>query len=133
MKIYPKLNSLKQKLGIKKINTGKVFTHNSSANGVVFDDIEGLYAIRTIDNKIVLKSGIEITSNQYRGQTKDYNVCNANLFREETKEQIFLQICRTIAFENLLNKHPYLKLIKNRSFMGGEIILIIQQLPNIMN
>ncbi len=120
MKIYPNLNLLKQNLGIKNINTGKMFTHNSSPNGIVFDDIEQLTHIGTIDNKIVLKSGTELTFNQYRGQVKDFDICNANLFREKTKEQIFLQICRTIAFENLLGKHPYLKLIK---IMNSEIYI----------
>lgn len=122
-KIYPKLNSLKQKLGIKNINTGKTFTHNNQVCGIAFDDMEGLYAMGNIDNKVVLRSGTDMTHYQYRGQIEDFGICNANLFRENTKEQIFLEICRTIAFENLLDKHPYLKLIKNMRFNDSEFYI----------
>jgi len=122
-KIYPKLNSLKQKLGIKKINTGKTFTHNSQANGIVFDDIESLHAMGTIDNKVVFKSGLEMTFNQYRGQIEDFGICNANLFRDLNKENIFVEICRTVAFENLLDLHPYIKLIKKVRFMDNDIYI----------
>jgi hypothetical protein len=112
--IYPKLTSLKQKLNIKKINTGRTFTHNNSLNGIVFNDREALHAMGRIDGKVVLKSGLEMTDFQYRGQIKDYPTCNANLYRETNanESEIFLQICRTIAFERFLDKHPYIQLLK---------------------
>jgi hypothetical protein len=109
--IYPKLTSLKQKLNIKKINTGKVFDYR----GIVFDDREALHAMGRIDGKIVLKSGLEMTDFQYRGQTKDFPTCNANLYRTTNKSEIFLQICRTIVFERLLDKHPYIELLKTNT------------------
>jgi len=43
--------------------------------------MEGLYAMETIDNKVVFKSGLEMTSKQYRGQVEDFGICKASLFR----------------------------------------------------
>lgn len=39
MTFYPTLKSLKQKLQIQPVNTGKQFTHNGQACGIVFDEI----------------------------------------------------------------------------------------------
>lgn len=37
--------------------------------------------METIDNKVVFKSGLEMTSKQYRGQVEDFGICKASLFR----------------------------------------------------
>ena len=55
MIFYPTLKSLKQKLQIQPINTGKQFTHNGQACGIVFDDIERLHAMVGVDGCIHLK------------------------------------------------------------------------------
>lgn len=119
-RFYSNINSLKQKLNIKPINTGKMFT---SPIGIVFDDMEALHIIGTYDNKAVFKSGTEFTHLHFRGQNKDYGICKANLFRDESKKNIFLEICRTIAFEKLLDKHPYIKLLKTLKIFDLEIYL----------
>lgn len=122
-KFYPNINSLKQKLKIPQINTGKRYTHNGSPNGIVFDDIEALHAMGNIDGKVVLKSGLEMTFQQYRGQIKEYPVCNANIYRTSDNSEIFLQISRTVAFEQLLDKHPYIKLLKTIRFHDSELYI----------
>lgn len=116
---YSNINSLKQKLNIQKTNTGRT----TDFRGIVFDDIETLHAMGNIDGKVVLKSGLEMTFQQYRGQIKEYPVCNANLYRTSNNNEIFLQICRTVAFELLLEKHPYIKLLKTIRFHGSELYI----------
>lgn len=115
MKIYPKLNSLKQKLQKKTI---------TNYRGIVFNNDESLlHAMGTIDGKVVFKSGLEMTIYQYRGQVKDYSKCSANLYRIDNKEEVFLQILRTVAFENLLELHPYIKFLKTMNFADSEIYI----------
>jgi len=115
----PTLNSLKQKLNIQKLNTGKTINYR----GIVYDDIESLHAMGNIDGKVVLKSGLEWSFFQYRGQINEYQVCNANLYRTLDNNEIFLQICRTVAFEQLLDKHPYIKLLKTIRFHDSELYI----------
>jgi len=81
----PTLNSLKQKLNIQKLNTGKTINYR----GIVYDDIESLHAMGNIDGKVVLKSGLEWSFFQYRGQINEYQVCNANLYRTLDNNEIF--------------------------------------------
>lgn len=115
---HPTLKSLKQKLQIKPINTGKQFTHNGQACGIVFDDIERLHAMVGEDGCIHLKSGTEFSMIQYRGQNKDFGVCKTTLDRCESKEEQFLNICRTIAFEELLEVHPFVKFVRSLPPLG---------------
>ncbi len=111
----PKLNSLKQKIVKKPI---------VSFRGIEFGtDVNALHAMGNIDGKVVLKSGLEMTFQQYRGQIKEHTVCNANLYRTLDTNEIFLQICRTIAFEKLLDKHPYIKLLKTIKFQNSELYI----------
>lgn len=115
MPIYPKLNSLKQKLATKPI---------TNYRGIEFGtDEDALHAMGTIDGKVVFKSGLEMTFKQYRGQVKEYPTCNANLYRTQDYEKIFLSVCRTIAFENLLDNHPYMKLLKQVKYDDGDIYI----------
>ena len=109
---YPTLISLKQKLHIQAINTGKEFTHNGQANGIVFDDVERLHALVGTDGCLHLKSGTEFSMIQYRGQNEDFGVCKTTLDRYKSEQEQFLNICRTIAFEELLEDHPFVKLAK---------------------
>lgn len=111
MIFYPKLKSLKQKLKIQPINTGRQFTHNGSANGIVFDDMEALHPIVGEDGYIKFRSGVEFSMIQYRGQNEDFGVCKTTLDRCKTEEEQFLNICRTTAFEELLEIHPFVKYI----------------------
>ena len=110
MIFYPTLKSLKQKLKIQTINTGRQFTHNGDPSGIVFDDMEALYPVVGKDGYVKLRSGVEFTMTQYRGQNEDFGVCNTTLDRCKSVEEQFLNICRTIAFEELLETHPFVML-----------------------
>ena len=103
---YHSLEFLKQKLNIQSINTGKVY---SDRYGIIFDDIEQLHPLVGADGYIHLRSGTEFAMTHYRGQNEDFRVCNTTLDRCETKEEQFLNICKTIAFEELLQTHPFVK------------------------
>lgn len=110
--IYKSLAHLRQSLNIPEINTNKVFSHNGTANGIFFSNNEVLTAMRREDGKIIFKSGLEFSYNQYRGQIKHYNLkCGANLFRCDKLEDKFIEVCRTIAFEIFLDKHPFIQFI----------------------
>jgi len=85
--------------------------------------MEALHLMGTYENKAVFKSGTESTPYHYRGQYEDFGECKASLFRTNSKEEIFLQICKTIAFENLLDNHPYIKFLKKTKVYGSYIYI----------
>ncbi len=118
MTFYPTLKSLKQKLQIQPINTGRKFIHNGQANGIVFDDIERLHAIVGANGCVHLKSGTEFSMVQYRGQNEDFGVCKTTLDRCSSQEEQFLNICRTIAFEELLEVHPFVEFVRSLPPLG---------------
>lgn len=120
---HPTLQSLKQKLRIKAINTGKTFTHNGQANGIVFDDIERLHALVGIDGYLHFKSGTEFSMIEYRGQNEDFGVCKTTLDRYTSEQEQFLSICRTITFEELLEDHPFIKLTRSLQIDGNPLSL----------
>jgi len=120
---HPTITSLKQKLQVQPVNTGKKFTHNGQACGIVFDDIERLHAIVGVNGCIHLKSGTEFSSVQYRGQNEDFGVCKTTLDRCESIEEQFLNICRTIAFEELLEIHPFVQFTRSITFLENPISL----------
>lgn len=123
MIFYPTLTSLKQKLQIQPINTGRQFTHNGQANGIVFSDMEGLHAIVGVHGCLHLKSGTEFSMIQYRGQNEDYGVCKTTLDRCKSLEEQFLSICKTIAFEELLEVHPFVKFTSTMLLHGNPFCL----------
>ena len=120
---YPTIKSLKQKLQIQPINTGKQFTHNGRACGIVFDDIERLNAVMGLNGCVHLKSGTEFSTIQYRGQNEDFGVCKTTIDRLNSREEQFLSICQTIAFEELLESHPFVKYAKNIQFQNNPLCL----------
>lgn len=124
MIFYPTIKFLKQKLKIQPVNTGRQFTHNGQACGIVFDDMERLHAIVGVDNCIHLKSGTEFSTTLYRGQNEDYGVCKTTLDRCETQEEQFLSICRTIAFEELLEVHPFVKFVRSLPPLGENYLCL---------
>jgi hypothetical protein len=108
-RVYKSLNHLKQHLQIPEINTNKIFSHNGQANGIMFTNNEQLTAIDRGDGKIIFKSGTEMTLYQYRGQAKNYSLqCEANIYRVKGLQSTFLEVCRTVAFERFLGKHPFI-------------------------
>lgn len=115
MIFHPALKSLKQKLQIQPVNTGKTqFTFH----GLVYDDIERLHAIVGVDGCLHLKSGTEFSMVQYRGQNEDFGVCKTTLDRCTSHEEQFLNICRTIAFEELLEVHPFVDFVRSLPPLG---------------
>lgn len=110
--IYKSLNHLRQCLHIPEINTNKLFSHNGDDSGIFFSNNEILTAMRREDGKLIFKTGTELTFNQYRGQIKHYNLqCGANLYRSKDLKNKFIEVCRTIAFEIFLEKHPFIQFI----------------------
>ena len=123
MIFYPTLKSLKQKLQIQPINTGRQYTDNGHANGIVFNDIEGLHAIVGVNGCLHLKSGTEFSMFQYRGQNEDFGVCKTTLDRCKSLEGQFLSICKTIAFEELLEVHPFVKFTSTKFLHENQFCL----------
>lgn len=112
--IYKSLNHLRQSLNIPEINTNKQFSHTGCENGVFFTNNEILTAMSREDGKFIFKSATELTFNQYRGQIKHYNFkCSANLYRSKDLKSKFIEVCRTIAFEEFLEKHPFVQFINS--------------------
>lgn len=120
MIFYPTLTSLKQKLQIQSINTGTIFT---SVHGIIFDDIERLHAMVGVNGCVHLKSGTEFSMIQYRGQNEDFGVCKTTLDRVDSVEEQFLNICKTIAFEELLSVHPFVKFTRTMQIGGNPLCL----------
>lgn len=114
MKIHPTLNSLKQKLNIQKINTGKQFNYR----GIVSDDIERLHSLIGLDDTVHLRSGTEMSSVSYRGQIENFGSCVSTLDRCNTQKEQIVALFRTIAFEELLGEHPFVTVSKQNHFMG---------------
>lgn len=118
---HPTLKSLKQKLNIQAVNTGKIF---SDQYGVEYDDMEQLHPLVGADGYIHLRSGTEFAMTHYRGQNEDFGVCNTTLDRCKTKEEQFLNICKTIAFEELLQTHPFVKYLYTLPPIGKNYLSI---------
>lgn len=123
MIFYPTLKSLKQKLQIRPINTAKQFTHNGQACGILFDDIEGLHAMMGFGGCIHLISGTELSMAQYRGQNEDFGICKTTLDRCKSTEEQFFNMCKTIAFEELLEVHPFIRITQTATFTDNPICI----------
>jgi hypothetical protein len=115
----PTLNSLKQEFGIQKLNTGKQFNYR----GIIFDDSEGLHALVGPDDCVHFRSGTEMSSVSYRGQTEDFGMCITTLDRCTTQEEQILSMCRTIAFEDILQTHPFIEVSKKNLFFDKSICI----------
>lgn len=119
MTFHPTLKSLKQKLQIQPINTGR----ETNYRGIVFDDVERLHAIVGVNGCVHLKSGREFSAVHYRGQNEDFGVCRTTLDRCTSKEEQFLNICRTIVFEELLKVHPFVEFANSMQMHGNPLCL----------
>lgn len=118
---YPTLKSLKQKLRIQPINTGK---QSFDFHGIVFDDMEALHPIVGKDGYVKLRSGVEFSMIQYRGQNEDFGICKTTLDRCKTEKEQFLNICRTVVFEELLEIHPFIKYIYSLPPIGKNYLSV---------
>ena len=112
------LKSLKKRLNIRPVNTGKKFI---TSIGLVHDDIEGLHAVTGLTGCVHFRSGTEMSTVHYRGQVEDYPYCVSTLDRCHTQKDQFLSILRAIVFEELLEKHPFIEITKNTHFVDAPI------------
>lgn len=103
--IYSNLIRLKQHLNIQPINTGRQFSLGGS--GIVTDDLEALHAMRSMSGDCInLKSGLEFSFTEYRGQTQEYEVCLSSLDRITRDHELFAALCRSTYFQQALASHP---------------------------
>ncbi len=119
IEIYPKLNSLKQNMRITGLNTGRQFEWR----GIVYDDLETLRAIKGLNNCVHIKSGTEMGMTYYRGQPMDYGTCFSTLDRCSSNEEQFISLCRTVAFEFLLDKHPFVQVASDVKFLNDRLCI----------
>ena len=113
------LNSLKQKLNILKLNTGRQVNYR----GIVWDDMEGLHSLLGLNDCVHFRSGTEMSSVSYRGQIEDFGSCTTTLDRCKTQEEQILSISRTIAYEDLLQTHPFVKVSNEHHFLDKPICI----------
>lgn len=119
IQIHPTLNSLKQKLNIQKLNTGREVNYR----GIIWDDVEGLHSLLGLDDCVHFRSGTEMSSVSYRGQIEDFGSCTSTLDRCKSQEEQILSICRTIAYEDILQTHPFVKVSKEYNFLDKPICI----------
>lgn len=120
----PSLSELRSRLGIKAVNTGQQ-SYPSGRAGIVTDDLEGLHAILDEQNRIQLSSGVENSIHAYRGQIKDYGVCVPTLGRDnrEKTEKKLLALCRSVAFEDVIADHPFVRLTEQSTFCDSPLFV----------
>lgn len=81
------------------------------------------FNILSQDNNSIVYYGNEFFDYVFRGQTKDFGKCIPSLFRNINIEKItyenrvqlickFIDLCKTIEFENAINSHPIVKTMK---------------------
>lgn len=114
--IFDSLAKLKERLGIKPVNTGQQFNYR----GIVFDDVEALQARLSINGDCVnLVSGVEFSMVEYRGQTQEYESCLSTLDRIQSDHELFAALCRSTYFKQALEYHPAITQLKSAAFDVG--------------
>lgn len=96
-------------LSIPPVNTGSQ-RFLTGPSGIVTDDNEGLHACRNEAGRLHLVSGVEFQDFLYRGQVEEILPCVPTLGRKTmTLEGRLLALCRSVAFEEALEAHPFVK------------------------
>lgn len=95
-------------LAIPSVNTG-ARQFPTGPSGCVTDDIEGLHARQNEAGNLHLVSGVEFQPFFYRGQSEEKLPCVPALGRIESLEDRLLALCRGVAFEEVLEVHPFVK------------------------
>lgn len=119
MKRLDTLDELRPFLQLPAINTGRTVTP-LGPSGPVMTDMEQLTALTDEKGFIIFKSGLELTSFAYRGQTEDWP-CIPALARKDKLEDRFLASCQNIAFQDILSEHPYIALTRSSTFLDTPI------------
>lgn len=108
-KIFSDLDALQQALSIPPVNTGGQ-RFLTGPSGIISDDIEGLHAYRNAAGRLHLVSGVEFQDFLYRGQVQEILPCVPTLGRKTMSlEGRLLALCRSVAFEEALAAHPFIK------------------------
>jgi FRG domain len=119
--LLPTLDQLRPLLDVYKVNTGQSITY--APFGIVTDDIETLHAALNENGKVVLKSGTEFTWEVYRGQTEEHRPCVPSLGRKKHPEELLLDLCRNVAFEDVIGDHPYVQICEQEKFLENPIFV----------
>lgn len=110
---YPTLTELIKNIDIPTYNTGKV-NEVYQKMGFHTDDTEAQHAIVNIHNELMFYTGVEFPSYVYRGQNQDFIPCVPSIARLKSDQERLLSFCRNIAFEDAIEKHPYVKFCKEQ-------------------
>lgn len=125
--LYPNLDELRPHLQVPAYGTGGPVIPLGRA-GPVFDDIEGLHALRTEHGEVVFQSGMELALHAYRGQTECHSPCVPSMARLKPVEAQLLAFCRNAAFEDAIKSHPYVRLCRQAQFLDSPLHIDLQGL-----
>lgn len=106
---WPSLDELRPHLDIPTVNTGRQYNIPPEPYGCVHNDMEGLHALADERGHIMLTSGIEMPMVVYRGQTQEHGPCVPSLARLTSLEEQLMALCRSLAFEEAIASHPFLR------------------------
>jgi hypothetical protein len=118
----PSIPELRELLGIKHLNSGRQI-YPLGRSGIVSDDMEGLHARIDERGYVRLFSGAEFAMDEYRGQTREYNSCIPSIGRTKSIEERFLAFCRSIAFEDAIAEHPFVRLAEQSFFLDNPLFI----------
>lgn len=111
---WPTLDALRPHLEIQTINTGQL---RHTLRGLVSDDMECLHAMTNEHGHVVLRSGVEMFTAVYRGQTEEHQPCLPTLARMQHPEDQLLALCRSASFEDAISEHPYVRHCEQARFL----------------
>lgn len=92
-------------------------------NGTVYGTSEGLNLLSNDNGYSVVNAGSELFDFIYRGQTKYYPECKPTIFRYDERngnynlEKKLIDLTKAIVFEQIIDTHPYSKLVSDRKFI----------------
>jgi len=117
----PTLETLRQQLAPEPLNTGREIT--LPRFGIVTDDIEAPHAILDSQDRMRLVVGQEFCHWLYRGQTRDWPTCTPGLSRLPTPGSKILELARTIAFEDVVDSHPFVIKARQVTLLGSPLFV----------
>lgn len=115
----PTLEALRQQLAPEPLNTGRKIT--LLPLGIITDDIEAPYAILDSQGRVRLVVGQEFSHWLYRGETRDWPTCTPSLSRLPTPGSLILELARTIAFEDVVESHPFVMKARQATLLGSPL------------
>lgn len=123
----PTVDQLKVKLGIN--NPGKGNIHSGYASiGLHVDDYEAQHAMTNEHGEVQFNTGVEMPDMVYRGQVREFAACYPGLGRLRHLEDKLLAVCRNLAFEDAVRRHPYVLYCSKQAFLGNPLHIDYQGL-----